>query len=366
MKIQLKALALAISATLLLTACHDDDDKHYTVTQDNNTHTDQDKDKDKEEPNKDAKALTAVLQDQQLTLFSQGLQVVAGTDKQDLLQEIEAMPSVTVLAPTDEAINKTVAILDKLGLLTDLDKSGKVDAYDLVANKELLGSLLKYHVLTEKLGSADVVNKLDTNLKTLNGAPLFVTKSGNDYIVPSQAIQLANMAKADSETQAKVDMSKLDLEIKNGYVHVIDQALIPPTMTADEVLAKIPQVSEFDAISKAGIEADANKKSLSDFAETKSDNGYTYLIPNNTATNAKCKALQEQYSTFLTKPLYKDGSCNKEAYSLPLVLGSLPKLIQPVIQADAKFSGQLTDIQDIIVAPNIIAKDGVIQITNKF
>lgn len=97
----------------------------------------------------------------------------------------------TVFAPSDEAFKAVPA---------------KTMA-ELAANKELLKSLLTYHVLPGKVASAEVRNG---NAKTVQGSNLALAKSGGFVTVEDAMV-----------TQA-------DVAASNGVVHVIDRVLMPP------------------------------------------------------------------------------------------------------------------------------------------
>ena len=97
----------------------------------------------------------------------------------------------TVFAPTDEAIKavpaKTLA--------------------DLGSDKELLKSVLAYHVVPAAMPAATVKNG---NVKTVNGANLAMSKAG-DIVTVEDAVVLT-----------------ADVVATNGVVHVIDRVLLPP------------------------------------------------------------------------------------------------------------------------------------------
>jgi len=97
----------------------------------------------------------------------------------------------TVFAPSDEAFKAVPA---------------KTMA-ELGADKELLKSVLTYHVLPGKVPAADVKNG---NAKTVNGANLAVAKAGTTVTVEDAVVVQA------------------DVNATNGVVHVIDRVLIPP------------------------------------------------------------------------------------------------------------------------------------------
>lgn len=97
----------------------------------------------------------------------------------------------TVFAPSDDAFKalpaKTLA--------------------DMAADKELLRSVLSFHVLAGKLASVDAKNG---NLKTVHGANVAVAKAG-DFVTVEDAV-----------------VTQADLMATNGVVHIIDKVLLPP------------------------------------------------------------------------------------------------------------------------------------------
>jgi uncharacterized surface protein with fasciclin (FAS1) repeats len=97
----------------------------------------------------------------------------------------------TVFAPSDEAFKAVPA----------------ATLQALASDKELLKSVLTFHVLQGKVSGADVKNG---NAKTVQGANVALSKSGSFITVEDAVV-----------TQADVPAS-------NGVVHVIDRVLMPP------------------------------------------------------------------------------------------------------------------------------------------
>ena len=97
----------------------------------------------------------------------------------------------TVFAPSDEAFKAVPA---------------KTMA-ELGANKELLKSVLTFHVLAGKISSADAKNG---NVKTLQGANVAVGKAGS-FVTVEEAV-----------------VTEADVAATNGVIHVIDKVLMPP------------------------------------------------------------------------------------------------------------------------------------------
>lgn len=97
----------------------------------------------------------------------------------------------TVFAPSDEAFKAVPA---------------KTMA-ELAANKELLRSVLTYHVLAAKLSSADAKNG---DVKTVQGANVALAKAGS-FVTVEEAL-----------------VTQADVAATNGVIHVIDKVLMPP------------------------------------------------------------------------------------------------------------------------------------------
>ncbi len=77
----------------------------------------------------------------------------------------------------------------------------------LAADKELLRSVLGFHVLPAKVNAAQVTNG---NAKTVQGANLALSKAGT-FVTVEDAVVLSP-----------------DVAASNGVVHVIDRVLMPP------------------------------------------------------------------------------------------------------------------------------------------
>jgi len=97
----------------------------------------------------------------------------------------------TLFAPSDEAFKAVPAkTLAELG-----------------SDKELLKSVLAFHVVPGKLSAADVKNG---NAKTVNGDNVALAKAG-DIVTVEDAV-----------------VTQPDVAASNGVVHVIDRVLLPP------------------------------------------------------------------------------------------------------------------------------------------
>ena len=111
--------------------------------------------------------------------------------KAGLTDTLKGPGPFTVFAPSNAAFAKVPA--------KTLDDLGK--------DPEKLKAVLTYHVVPGKVMAADVKNG---NAKSVNGANLALSKSGDFLTVEDAVVQRA------------------DLAATNGVVHVVDNVLLPP------------------------------------------------------------------------------------------------------------------------------------------
>ena len=102
----------------------------------------------------------------------------------------------TVFAPTDDAF---AAVLTKLNVTKE----------ELLANTDLLKSVLPYHVVPMVVKAADI--PYDTAIETVNGQTIMI---GSDNVITDASGNKANI-------------TATDMMATNGVVHVIDTVLLP-------------------------------------------------------------------------------------------------------------------------------------------
>ena len=120
--------------------------------------------------------------------------LVAAVQAAELVDVLKGEGPFTVFAPTDEAF----AALPE----------GTVESLLLPENKELLVSILLYHVVSGAVMAADVV-ELDS-AATVNGASVSISVSDSGVMIND-----ANVVQAD-------------VAASNGVIHIIDAVLLPP------------------------------------------------------------------------------------------------------------------------------------------
>lgn len=108
-----------------------------------------------------------------------------------LTETLRGAGPYTVFAPSDEAFKAVPART----------------LAELSSNKELLKSVLSYHVVPGQISAAQVQNG---NAKTVQGANVALAKAGG-YVTVEDAM-----------------VTQADVPASNGVVHVIDRVLMPP------------------------------------------------------------------------------------------------------------------------------------------
>jgi uncharacterized surface protein with fasciclin (FAS1) repeats len=108
-----------------------------------------------------------------------------------LIETLSGEGPFTVFAPTDEAFAKIPA----------------ADLEAILADKELLTSILTYHVVAGKVMSSDVVNL--SSATTVQGSDINIT-------VTDAGVQVDG-----------ANVVAVDIEASNGVIHVIDTVITP-------------------------------------------------------------------------------------------------------------------------------------------
>jgi len=185
-------LAIVLAFTLVAAACGDDDS---TDTSAEATATDTDT-AESAEAETEAPAEPGTIVDVAVGAGSFNT-LVAAVEAAGLVDTLNSTGPFTVFAPTDDAFAEA---LDALGLTAE----------ELLADTDLLTSVLTYHVLPIE-ASAETVLTLDgESVATVNGASVTVTIDGDSVMVDD-----ANVV-------------TVDVLASNGIIHVIDSVLLPP------------------------------------------------------------------------------------------------------------------------------------------
>lgn len=187
----IRLLALPFAAMLVFAACSDDgDDSSGESTEAAET----------TEAPAETEAPAAEQMDIVDTAVASGdfPTLVAAVEAAGLVDTLKAEGPYTVFAPTEEAF---------AALLADLD----LTAEELLADTELLTSVLTYHVVEGEFLAADVVGLDGEDVPTVNGESVTISVDGDTVMVNDATVVTT------------------DIETSNGVIHVIDAVLVPPT-----------------------------------------------------------------------------------------------------------------------------------------
>jgi uncharacterized surface protein with fasciclin (FAS1) repeats len=143
-----------------------------------------------------------------------------------LADTLAAPGPLTVFAPTNDAF---AALLTELGLTKD----------QLLSNKPLLTAVLKYHVVSGSVSSAQV--PLGKAITPAAGGFFKVDKTGADLIVTDGRNRTSKIVQAD-------------IAASNGVIHAIDKVLLPADKTIVQTAAANANFSILvEAVNAAGL-----------------------------------------------------------------------------------------------------------------
>ncbi len=179
----------------------------------------------------------------------------ASSDRADL-------PNIAEIASGNSAFSTLVSAASQAGLVPALaDESGFITVFAptdaafaklpaatlnaVLADKDLLRSVLLYHVVSGDVGS-DIAKTL-SSATTLNGERVHIKVAGNGLFLNDNS-----------------RVTSADILASNGKIHVIDTVLIPPS-----IAGSAPAASSAAAESSA----DGSRASLMNIAEIASSNG---------------------------------------------------------------------------------------------
>ncbi len=179
-------LAAVLAVSLLAAACGSDDDAEPAASEPAASETDA----ATEEPAEPGTIVEVATEAGGFTTL------VAAVDAAGLVDTLNSEGPFTVFAPTDEAF---AAALEALGLTAE----------ELLADTDLLTSVLTYHVLPLEAPAETVLTLDGETVATVNGAEVLVTVDGG-----SVKVDEANVVTTD-------------ITASNGIIHVIDSVLLP-------------------------------------------------------------------------------------------------------------------------------------------
>ncbi len=123
--------------------------------------------------------------------------LVAAAEAAGLVETLSSEGPFTVFAPTDEAF---AVALESLGMTAD----------QVLADTELLTSILTYHVVAGVAATSEMVVGLDS-VTTVQGSPITIEVVDGGVVL-----------------NGSINVIAVDVPASNGIIHVIDGVLLPP------------------------------------------------------------------------------------------------------------------------------------------
>lgn len=158
--------------------------------------------------------------------FSTLLAVVQASGELPLVNE--GLP-ITVFAPTNAAFDE---LLGELGMSLD----------DLLANTELLSTVIRYHVIPGEVTSADMVAEGQGSFRS------FLNRESRSTGEPiTFDVIFSSLPAGGIELNGSAVITAVDIPADNGIVHVIDEVLLPNEVREALGLPLNPSVEEMSA-----------------------------------------------------------------------------------------------------------------------
>jgi uncharacterized surface protein with fasciclin (FAS1) repeats len=165
-------------------------------------------------------------------------------ERADLVETLDQPGAFTVFAPDNKAF-------EKAGATFELIEKAPV---------EILKDVLLYHVIGNTIPSSKIPEANNTAVQTLQGAEVYVTKSGRKVTVNGG------------------NVTRADIEASNGVIHAIDKVLAPPAGNIVEVAKSNPDLSYLVAAVVRASEGSTNVAAL-----LSGDGPLTVFAPTNQA-----------------------------------------------------------------------------------
>lgn len=156
----------------------------------------------------------------------------------EALSEPEA--ELTVFAPTDEAFQKFFELAE-------------IDVEELLAQPDIVEAILLYHVVEGAVDAESVMALNGEDVPTLLGdfATVTIEISEDDAVIIVDATDLSDIGLLDADINPTV--IEADIEASNGFIHVIDEVLLP----SDEMLTQHFEMMDAMAEEDTSNEAEA-------------------------------------------------------------------------------------------------------------
>lgn len=249
--------------------------------------------------------------------------LVDALTKADLAGVLGGSGSFTVFAPTNNAFNS---------LFSELGISGLDDL-----SKETLTPILLYHVLGTEARSSMISSGYYNTLSPAQGSYM------------SLKVEVSSGVKLNKNT----NVTKADIDVKNGVIHVIDKVLLPPTVI-DQALNN----DSFSILVQAVVKAN--------LVDALNGNGpFTIFAPTDAAFEALFSTLGISGIADLTAeqltPILTYHVVSGNVLSTQLSEGTVPTLNGEALSVSLSPAPEINGTANI-VATDVQASNGVIHV----
>ncbi|MEM1339483.1 MAG: fasciclin domain-containing protein [Bacteroidota bacterium] len=329
---------LLAMTTLLTFSCSDDDEGNAL-------------------DNEAATAMSIVETAQNTDALSSLVAALAKADENensDLIGTLSADGSFTVFAPTNTAFTN---------LLAELDGFDSLDDFDTEEERELLGWILQYHVVSGIAAASTDLSEGQV-IETVQGESVTISLEDGVFI--------------DDATDVDAEVIIPDVPASNGIIHVIDKILLPqavinalnpPQDLVDLVIATDMLSSLEAAVIKAGL------------VETlQGDGPFTVFAPTDDAFAGLLMALGSDYTSLddfdteeeiaLLRDILLYHVLPIQVLEADLTEGEVPTALENnaiaiIPQNDTFVIGDASDTNAGILAPDNVVTNGVAHIIDK-
>lgn len=283
--------------------------------------------KDEPAPMASAKNIVQIVMDDPNFSFLE-----AAVVKADLATTLSSSGPFTVFAPTNDAF-KAAGFANEAAVTA--------------ASKDVLTAILTYHVLSGATPASAIPTATNTQVTTVNGASLSVTKNDKGVFVNSATVIQA------------------DVKAKNGIIHVINKVLMPPSGNIVETAIGNPNLSFLVA---AVVKASTGS---TDVAAVLSGTGpFTVFAPTNDAFKAAgfatTEAIRNTDADVLASILTYHVLSGR-VFSTDLAEGIMPATLNGAkvtitLAGGAKVKGIGNASATNIIATDIVTTNGVVHV----
>lgn len=241
-----------------------------------------------------------------------------------------ASGTLTVFAPDNDAFATAGITASTLGTLTPAQ----------------VADILTYHVLGVRVSAADV--PVSDAVVTLQGKKVFASRNANGVFVNGIKVKTA------------------DVQASNGIIHIIENVLIPPTQTIQQIAAGNPNLSLLvAAVTKAGL-----------LNAIGGDGKFTVFAPTNAAFNAAGFNSAEDINaapTNLITTVVSYHVLGTNAFASDLINGATVPTLQGgtltigTTPPSVKITTSSNPVSNIVVSGgvNIVATNGVVHLIDR-